>query len=153
MERATREIAALAASFSSAIGGFVSGAWLLGSVFPELSWLLSFIPVSGAVLAVAHFTVGVVYAAVGYLLAKVPTPVPPEKRDRRTAILAILAAVTIILSSYGLFLALDLSLAGLLLTAAETPQRRGAVRGEREGSDREQPFCTEVLVLPCSRWR
>jgi len=106
-----------------AVGGFLSGAWLLSSVFPELSWFLSLLPVSGTALAVVHLAVGAVFTAVGCLLARLSLPVPPEKRDRWTAALAILAAVAIILGSYGILLALGLSLAGLLLATAELPRR------------------------------
>lgn len=111
-----------------AAGRLLSGAWLLSSIFPELGWLLSLVPVSGAALAAAHIVAGAVYAAAARSLIKAPVPMPPEERDKWTTALAVLAAVAIILNLHGLLLALGLSLAGLLLGAAEATQQSAETR-------------------------
>lgn len=94
---------------------------LLSALFPGASKIIELIPIGGTILGAIWIILGVVIAAIGYSLLKIPVPVSQQDRGRWVGVLAALLALALILGSTSLVAAIGIALLGLILAPVAPP--------------------------------
>lgn len=87
-----------------------------------LASILPFLPVIGGVFAIGSLILGVIAIVAGYILSRLDLALLNEAQRNRVIIFcAIIAALSLLLQSPWLFIAIAISLAGILLAPKPLP--------------------------------